>query len=148
MWGEKKNMNIRKEKNGVTAVISTVLLLSMAIAFFSILSVVVLSIPSTPSSPSANLISMVDGEYLMIEHRGGHPLSLDTKIIIKTDTATEEIRAGDNNYLNEKTKDNQMWDLGEVFIYNNPDFDGKNVHVTVVDVESNSIIMTSSNGGR
>jgi hypothetical protein len=54
----------------------------MAVLLFSVLSYVVLSYPATPSSASANLVGVIDDDYLMIEHRGGESLNLDTRVVL------------------------------------------------------------------
>ena len=100
----------RMNKKAASEIIGTVLLLGMAIAFFSVLSITVLSYPSSSSSPSTNLVGMIiptnetnNEENLLIEHRGGDALSLDTKVIITFNNGTSKnIRIGDGNYLNDQ----------------------------------------------
>jgi flagellin-like protein len=136
-------MKLKGANEGVSEVIGTVLLLGMAISFFSILSYTVLSYPSAPSSPSANLVATKDGDHLLIEHRGGEALTLDTKVIITFSNGTSKSMAiGDKNYLDDKAKEDNLWGLGELFIYQDKNITSKTVSIAVVDVKSNSRIMT------
>jgi hypothetical protein len=86
-------------------------------------------------------------ENLLIEHRGGDALSLDTKVIITFNNGTSEsitIGDEDKNYLTEKSKKDNLWGIGEWFIYPDINLMGQQVSIAVVDVESNSVIMTGS----
>lgn len=144
----------RMDEKAASEIIGTVLLLGMAIAFFSVLSITVLSYPSSSSSPSTNLVGMIipnetnDEEYLLMEHRGGDALRLDTKVVITFNNGTSEsitIGDEDKNYLTEKSKEDNLWGIGEWFFYNQDlNLDGQQVSIAVVDVESNSVIMTGS----
>lgn len=137
-------MKIRKmNEKAVSEIIGTILLLGMAVAFFSVLSITVLSHPSSPSSPSTSLVSMIDEEYLLIEHRGGKSLHLDTEVIITfNDGTSENIRIGDGNYLDADAKIDGLWSIGEWCIYRDAGLKNQQVSVSVVDMESNSVIMT------
>ena len=138
-------MKLKGSNEGVSEIIGTILLLGMAISFFSILSFTVLSYPSAPSSPSANLVATKDGDHLLIEHRGGEALTLDTKVIITFSNGTSKsMTIGDKNYLDDKAKEDNLWGLGEWFIYPYQDTNitSKPVSIEVVDVKSNSRIMT------
>lgn len=143
-------MKLKGSNEGVSEIIGTVLLLGMAISFFSILSYTVLSYPSAPSSPSANLVATKDGGHLLIEHRGGEALTLDTKVIITFSNGTSiSMTIGDKNYLDDKAKEDNLWGLGEWFIYPYQDTNikSKPVSIAVVDMKSNSMIMTGSLNG-
>lgn len=153
-------MKLKKANDGVSEILSTVLLLGMAISFFSLLCITVLSYPSSSHSPSANLVGTIEikeeyievegkeGKYIeraciLIEHRGGEALSLDTKVIITIgDSMPETITVRDE--IDDEAKEDNLWGIGEWFTYQDPDISGKQVEITVVDVESNSIIMTGS----
>ena len=68
--------------------------------------------------------------------RGGEALSLDTKVIITIDGNPQSVSVGE--YLTEVKEDN-LWGIGEGFVY--PVGREERVEVTVVDIESNSVIM-------
>ena len=144
-------MKFKKADKGVTEIVGTVLLLGMSISLFSILSLTVLSYPSSPSPPSVNLVATIegnatlDGKYILIEHRGGEALSLETKVIITIgDDTPINIAIGDGDYLDNEAKKDNRWGIGEWFVYEDTNINGKTVTVTVVDVESNSMILTGA----
>jgi len=84
---------------GVTEVVGTVLLLGIAVSVFSSLYVVVLSYPSPSSISSANLVGTIEGSNIVIEHRGGEALSLDTEILIKIFEEDEKNGISANDYF-------------------------------------------------
>jgi hypothetical protein len=130
---------IKQSNSAVSEVLDTVLLLGIAIALFSVVSIVALSYPFQPSTPSTNIIGFVDGNNIILEHRGGEPLSLDTKILIKIGDQEYSPTAKDN--LSDTNGDGH-WNLDERFVFN-PGYDISNadIGVTVVDVASNSVVM-------
>ena len=140
--------NNRSDK-AVSDIVGTVLLLGMTIALFSVLCVGVLSYPSNPSKPAVNLVATIDindGRYLFIEHRGGETLNLDTKVIITIDNnPSTTIIVRDENYLTDEAKKDNKWGIGEALIYPlftlEGDNEGGQLRISVVDVESNSVIM-------
>ena len=138
-------MKLRKSNEGVSEIVSTVLLLGMAISFFSLLCVTVLSYPSSPSSPSVNLASRIYGSSLIIDHCGGEALSLDTKVIVTIgDDPSVTITVRDENYPKVDVNNDNRWGIGEQFIYEDTNLTGKPISVIVVDVESNSMVLTGT----
>jgi flagellin-like protein len=133
-------MRPRINNEAVSEIVGTVLLLAMAICLFSLLSIIVLSYPISASTPSANLVYTIEGDCLFIEHRGGTPLRLDTKVLLSIND--ESIRIGD--FLDDKAKDDNLWGIGEWFIYQNVKLKNQKVTISIVDVESNCVIMTGS----
>jgi flagellin-like protein len=127
-------MKLNRADKAVSDVIGTALLLGMTISLFSVLSGIVLSYPSPSSSPTINLVGTIEGEYLLIEHRGGESLSLDTKVIITIGDNTSKIRIGDENYLDEKAKADKLWGIGEWFTYRDANMNNSKVMISVVDV--------------
>ncbi len=134
--------NNRKDM-AVSDIVGTVLLLGMTVALFSVLCVGVLSYPSSPSEPAVNLVGTINDGNLYLEHCGGEALDLDTKVIITPDGGqSENILVGD--YLTDENNDNK-WSIGEVLVYTIIEgINGKQVGITVVDIESNSVIMLGS----
>ena len=138
-------MKFKKMDEAVSDIVGTVLLLGMAVLLFSVLSYVVLSYPSTPSSASANLVGVIDDDYLLIEHRGGESLDLDTQVIIRiSGNIPECVSVGDSDYLSDEAKMDNHWGIGEWFVYQDDDMNGKQVDISVVDKISNSVIMSGS----
>jgi len=133
-------MKLMINNEAVSEIVGTVLLLAMAICLFSLLSIIILSYPISASTPSANLVGTIEGDYLIIEHRGGTPLRLDTKVMLSN--TDDSIRIGD--YLDDKAKEDNLWGIGEWFIYKNANLTNQMVSISIVDVESNCVIMTGS----
>ena len=133
-------MKIRRTDDAVSEIVGTILLLGITISLFSVICGVVLSYPFSPSSPSTNLVGMVEGEYLLIEHRGGKTLELETKVSLTIgDNMSEIITVRD--YLNTESKADNLWGIGEWFVYQNSNITGKKVGIAVVDLESDSVIL-------
>jgi hypothetical protein len=138
-------MTFKKMDEAVSDIVGTILLLGMAVLLFSVLSYVVLSYPATPSSASANLVGVIDDDYLMIEHRGGESLNLDTRVVLTiSGSIPKSVSVGDSNYLSDEAKMDNHWGIGEWFVYQDDDMIGKQVDISVVDKVSNSVIMSGS----
>jgi flagellin-like protein len=133
-------MKQKRADEAVSEIVGTILLLGITVSLFSVICFVVLSYPFSPSSPSTNLVGMVEGEYLLIEHRGGKALDLGTKVTLTIgDNMSEPITVG--ACLNDESKEDNRWGIGEWFVYQNSDITGKKVGIAVVDVESDSVIL-------
>jgi len=133
-------MKHKRADEAVSEIVGTILLLGITVSLFSVICGIVLSYPFSPSSPSTNLVGMVEGDFLLIEHRGGKALELGTKVSLTIgDNMLEPITVGD--FLNNESKGDNRWDIGEWFVYWNSDIMGKKVGIAVVDVESDSVIL-------
>jgi hypothetical protein len=139
-------MKIRKSNHAVSEVLGTVLLLGMAVSMFSLLSFTVLSYPFNPSPPSVNLVGYMGGTNnvtgktnVTVEHYGGESLDIiTTKVIVITQETSTNVNI--TSSLND-SNNNNMWDIGEKLVYP-VNVTEKQVEVTVVDIKSNSIIMS------
>jgi len=137
-------MRNNRKNIAVSDVVGTVLLLGITVALFSTLCFGVLSYPFSPSAPAVNIVGTRVGSDLILEHRGGEALSLDTRVIISIgigDDPPLSLIVGEGEYLTEEAKHDNRWGIGEGFVYNNEEMNGHRVMVTVVDIESNSVIM-------
>ena len=133
-------MKHKKTDEAVSEIVGTILLLGITVSLFSVICGIVLSYPFSPSSPSTNLVGMVEEDYLLIEHRGGKALDLGTKVSLTIGDNMSEIKTvGD--YLSNESKEDNLWGIGEWFVYQNNNITGKKVGIAVVDVESDSVIL-------
>lgn len=132
-------MKKEKKDQGVSDVVGTILLLGMAVALFSLLSIIVLSYPFNESTPDVNIIGLVDNGNIVLQHHGGETLTLDTQVIVRIADVTYTFSI--EEYV-EDLNDNNRWDIGESVIYM-PSMDIKNLQIdlTVVDQISGSVIM-------
>jgi hypothetical protein len=103
----------------------------------------VFSYPFPNIAPSVSIVGTIEDDKIIIEHHGGVTLSLDTEILFQIGNDNDTIIISENNYLRE-TNDDQRWGIGEKIIYQDLNPTGKKVKITVVDAESNSIIMRST----
>jgi len=140
-------MKLKNINDAVSEVLGTILLLGMAVSVFTILSVVVLSYPFDPSPPTVHLMSYIDENNIIIEHRGGENLHLETEITIKiNDSIVFETTAGEKISENTTNEDN-YWNIGEFVEINatNPPISeiiaDATIYVTVVDPISDIIIL-------
>jgi len=130
---------IKNKKHGVSDVLGIILLLGVTVFLFSLVTIIVLTFPIEENPPTVNIVSFVDGNDIIIEHRGGQSLSLETKVIIYIDSLREEYKIKD--YLDDSAKADDFWGIGERFSYSAVDLSNKKVDLTIIDAESNSIVM-------
>ena len=133
----------KRANSAVSEVIGTAILLGMAIALFSVVQVIALDYPFNSPSPSVQLVGTIDENTILIKHQGGESLSLDTKIMFTIDGEPEPIQiASDILDINTSNGD-EFWNIGEKVSYTFDNFDNiyRQVEATVIDIESNSIIM-------
>lgn len=140
-------MKNKRANKAVSEIVGTALLLGMAIALFSIVQILALSFPYNPGPPSVRLVGNIEGDVIYIVHHGGESLSLDTKIIftIDNDVSNPITNTTGNGLINSDSGDPNLWDIGEKVEFN-PDGYGNltSVQITIVDIESNSVIMCST----
>ena len=137
-------MIIKKTDKAVSEIISTMLLLIIAILAMSLIYITVLSDDGPNPETYVKIVGNVYGSNVIFEHQGGESLELDTKISINI--AGEEYNGVVRNWLNDKN-DNDEWNLGErivfPFEYNLSRLGQyRKVDVMAIDDESNSIVLT------
>jgi len=125
----------------VTETFRTVVLLVISIALFSVIYLSVLTIYPSPTSPSVNFICSVDekNNNIIIEHRGGKKLDLDTEISITIADVNDKFSVGD--YLDNDSKNNGVWNLGEKLVYPADNITNNRISISVVDIHSKSVNM-------
>lgn len=129
-----------RENQAVTPVFATVLLLLISVSIFSILYTQVLSMQPPVSQPKVNLALTTNEHNFTVYHMGGSELSLDT--IFRFDF--------NNNIIEKEARDllsfeeqNNSFSIGDSAQYGNTSFIGNNVSLTVIDVESNYILLNA-----
>ena len=138
-------MGNRQADNGVSEIIGTVLLLGITVTLFSVVYVSVLATSPTPPTPSANIVFSVEGDDIIIDHCGGAALGLDTKILMTIGSRSVNVTAKDG--LDDKYKDDDLWNIGEKLVFPTEHLSGEQITINVVDVNSNSIVMTGKLSG-
>lgn len=140
--------NIRKLKDSnemVSEILGTVLLIGIVVAIFSTMYVSVISYPNPEPSSYARLVATIEGNNIIMEHRGGDALSLNTKFQITIGNKTTTLTIGEKNYLDNEAKKDKKWNVGERLVF---PFDYNLSHceaqITAVDRNSKSLIMMGS----
>lgn len=135
--------NNKRRKKAVSEVISVVLLLGITISLFAFLNYIVFSFSFGSSAPSVSLIGSVDSAHnaTIIEHYNGDSLDPSTNILITIGSLTYQRTAGE---LLEDTNNDNLWNFGEKIQFKSMAITPSTyVQVTVVDPETNTIILTS-----
>jgi len=133
-------MNIEKSDKAVAEIIGVILLLAIAVTFVSTLYVNVLSDPGPTPQAEVTIVGKLDHGNIVFQHQWGEALGLDTQIILTlAGQRLNPILAGD--LLSEHSKLDNVWNIGEELTYSGRDITGLEVTATVVDAESDSIIL-------
>jgi len=130
---------MKRTNIAVSETVGTLLLLGISVSLFSVIYLSVLMVSPSPTSPSVNLICTVEKNNIILEHRGGKALDLDTKIIVTINDTTERFIV--NDYMNNESRENGVWNIGERVVYPTGDVTDLKVSASVVDMHSNSVIM-------
>ena len=131
--------------SGVSEVIGTILLLGISVALFSVIYISVLSVPIAPTVPSSNIAFSLNETSVILTHVGGEPIGLDAKVKIIIDDTSHNYNVTEG--LNETEKLDNYWGFGEQFELNfteigiTDDMLEYTLEVTVIDIDSNSIVM-------
>ena len=139
----KQNIKIKRGNKAVSDIVGTILLLIIAVSIFSVLFFVVLSPILMPDSHnhsvSVDIIGTIEGNNIILEHRGGDAISLDSTLLVNIGGLKQKSTVKD--YLNNESKEDGDWNMGEKLVYPAGDITGLEVEVTVIDEGSNSVVM-------
>ncbi len=135
-------MKIKKADKAVTEIFGAIILLLIALAILSLVYAYVLSYPLPDSAPRVEIVGSMEGDNIVLLHRGGESLGLDTNfrvgIFNSTANTTDYVMVG--NYLDSESKDDGFWNIGEILVYPVGDITGSKLHALVVDSDSESVI--------
>lgn len=126
-------MKIKNSDEAISEILGTVILLAIVVIAFSVLYVHVLSEPTPSSSPHTSLEAYMQGDSVIIEHRGGESLDIDDVEIWINDT---KVSVTDKENID--ANGNGKWDVGE---YYHKMVSGR-IEVMVIDQSTNSIIFS------
>lgn len=136
-------MRIKKNNVAISEMFGTVLLLLIAVVSFSIIQFNILSNEFTQDQPFVTIVGEIKGKNIILLHRGGKSLSLETKVNFEIDGNISNIIIGENDYLDSTSKEDSVWNIGESLIFKQDlDLNNLNVKVTVIDVERNTVVMS------
>jgi hypothetical protein len=131
----------KKQDDAVSEVIGAIMMVGIGVALFSVLYFIVMSYPFTPPVPSVDIVGSIQGDSIVLEHRGGD--SLDQNATVSFIIGGVRISDTIGFFLND-SNGNHRWDIGEQLAYNytvSGNITGLQVEATVVDRDSNSIVM-------
>ena len=90
-----------RKNYGVSEVLGTILLLAISVTLFSTVYAAFFSIQPGPSTPAVNIVGTIENNSLVLEHRGGESLGLNTSLIIEFQQGLREmIIVNDQDFLN------------------------------------------------
>jgi FlaG/FlaF family flagellin (archaellin) len=131
----------KKQDGAVSEVIGAILMVGIGVALFSVLYFIVMSYPFTPPVPSVDIVGSIQGNSIVLEHRGGDSLDQNATVSFIVGGTRTSNTVG--FFLND-TNGNDRWDIGEQLVYRynlSGNMTGLQVEATVVDRDSNSIMM-------
>ena len=138
----KGKRSLKESNDMVSEIVGTVVLLAVVVICSSTMYAIVLSNPSPQDPNCVNLVGTVEGNNIVIEHRGGDPLGLDTNVFITIGNETKKITIGDENYLDEAAKLDKQWNVGERVVFPfDYDINISEADVSVSDKESSSLVL-------
>lgn len=135
-------MKIRKERSdgALSDVISTILMLALAISLFAGVYLSFQNISFATPPPSADIVGYIDGNDVILEHHGGEALSLDMQVLIRVGDTLNSLIVRD--YLDSDATANGWWNIGEKVVYSAGNITGLQVKVSVIDADSSYMILT------
>lgn len=141
----RKNIrSLRHSNEMVSEIVGTVLLLAIAVGIFSTLYCVVLSYPFAQAQATVTIIGTVDGDDIILEHRGGEALGLETEVPI-TIAGEKLLIDGRTPTVGDLLIDSNgdgLWNIGERLVYKfTYDLSKLDADVMAIDVESNSLVL-------
>ncbi len=134
---KRKNQSDATSCDAVTSVLETLLLLSMTIGFFSVLYLSVFGFSFAPLVPSVHILATTQEGTIVLYHRGGEPLTLDCRILLKIDDVQTNFSVGD--YLDTESKSDSLWGMGEQLILHGI-LSGDQNEITIVNGKNNAIV--------
>lgn len=136
---------MKQSDSAVTEIIGTMLLIAISLGLFSVVYVSVLNVPYVPPTPTANIACLVEGNDIVLEHYGGDPIGLQTKLLLSIDDVQSEVTLGDiDGTLSWDKNGDEEWSMGEKIVYSPGSLTGKQVNVNIIDTVSNSIVTVGS----
>jgi len=138
---------LRGSEKGVSEILGTILLLSIAITMISVLYVVVNTTSMSRANSYTNLVSIIgyvkygDTDSIVFEHQSGKPLP--SNVIITITILNQDITFQAGRYLSDTNNDN-AWGIGEKINYdipNHPSLSGLEIRAVIVNPVNNEVIM-------
>jgi len=133
-----KKINNFRKNIAVSEVISVIFLIAIAILVFVVLHSQIISDTVPSIQPPVTLVGKLEGDKLIIEHSRGPSLSLDTTCIVNIGGFSNRYSAKD--LLNSKSKENDLWNIGERLVYELGDITYLKVTCSIIDNKQNVVL--------
>lgn len=130
---------MKKEESAVSEILGTMLLLLFAVSIFSVISIIVFSNVPQFNDPLVTITGTIEGNNVVITHRGGEKLSLESVIALNISGTQMNFTA--EQLLDKESKQDGYWSVGERLIYYGTNFSGLQVETTVVDPNSEKTLL-------
>ena len=131
-----------KTNDAVSEVVGTVLLLGIAVAIFSILYFIVLSEPFETSEPHPTVVAFVEGDNIVVEHRGGDELEVNSSFYYTINGNEISVLIGD--ILDDINSDGK-WNTGErLYIPIDYNLSNSTAYVFGTDQENNRVVLSGT----
>lgn len=132
-------MKGNRTDEAVSELLGTMLLLIIAVSVFSVIFLNTLSDVSPEDHPLVTIVGALEGNNVILTHRGGEPLSLESEIVLTIAGTQLNFTAG--QLLDNKSKQDGLWTVGELLLYNGTNLTGLKVEATVVDVKGDTTLL-------
>jgi len=142
MKRKKTSRPFYNQDEAVSEIMGTLILITIAVSVLSAISLIILN-PlinfSDENPPNVLFVAFIQNDNVIIEHRGGIPLDVQTKITITIAGISDTFNLNQFNYWNDENGDG-AWSIGEQVVYPGGNLQAKEVSCTIIDVKKNSII--------
>jgi len=136
---KKKNNRKKSSSIAVTSVLETLLLLSMTVGFFTILYISVFSFSFSQIPPAVQILGTTSENLdIILYHRGGEPLSIDSSIVLTIENNRTDLILGD--FLDNTSKLDSLWSMGESLIIPCLLSEDQHGEILIIDSERNVMV--------
>ena len=133
-------MKIKKADEAISQIIGSAFLLIIGLVVLSTVYMNYLSYPLPNPAPNVDIVGDLEAGNVILLHNGGEALDLDTELRMNIGNTTNLVTVGP--YLNDVNGDGK-WSIGERVVYTpSEDITNLRVHASVIDKETDGIIMT------
>ena len=133
----KNNINTRKN-NAVSEIISLLLLITITIVVFVGLHQIIVSDSGPEAQQTVILSGKLVGDTYIVEHCRGPSLDLNTKCIVEIGGFSYNYYV--KNLLNSKSKEDDLWSIGERLVCKLENITYLKVSFSIVDTENNLVL--------
>jgi len=132
-------MKGKRTDEAISDLLGAMLLLTVAVSVFSVISLNTLSDISPEEHPLVTIVGALEGNNVILTHRGGESLPLESEIVLTIGGTQLNFTAG--QLLDNKSKQDELWTVGELLVYSGTNLTGLRVEATVVDVKDDTTLL-------